>query len=59
MARTIPDPDGVHSRLIKTAGAIPLGQKNEAAKRSAIVRVRRSFGRWWTNYTLKKRRILR
>jgi hypothetical protein len=36
-----------------------LGQKIEAVESWGIVPVRRSLGRRWTNYTLKKRRVLR
>jgi hypothetical protein len=38
---------------------LPLGQKIEAVESWGIVPVRRSLGRRWTNYTLKKRRVLR
>jgi hypothetical protein len=40
-------------------GRIPLGQKIESVERWGIVPVRRSLGKRWTNYTLRKRRILR
>jgi hypothetical protein len=38
---------------------IALGQKIESVERWGIVPVRRSLGKLWTNYTLRKRRILR
>ena len=38
---------------------IPLGQKIESVERRGVVPVQRSLGNRWTNYTLRKRRVLR
>jgi hypothetical protein len=51
---------GIGNRIVRVHQKCnALGQKIESVERGGIVPVRRSLGKLWTNYTLRKRRILR